>query len=103
MQTVESITGTITTNVTGYMGYAEGSGVKWEDGELKSDPTFGVALSSEGNDVNDNTTYPYVIVTNQGARMSAGGASLLVSNGKAMFKQAGGNWQEIGGGIAVFG
>lgn len=103
LQTVESITGTITTNVTGYMGYAEGSGVKWEDGELKSDPTFGVALSSEGNDVNDNTTYPYVIVTNQGARMSAGGASLLVSNGKAMFKQAGGNWQEIGNGVAVFG
>lgn len=103
LQTVESITGTITTNVTGYMGYAEGSGVKWEDGELKSDPTFGVALSSEGNDVNDNTTYPYVIVTNQGARMSAGGASLLVSNGKAMFRQAGGNWQEIGSGVAVFG
>ena len=103
LQTVESITGTITTNVTGYMGYAEGSGVKWEDGELKSDPTFGVALSSEGNDVNDNTTYPYVIVTNQGARMSAGGASLLVSNGKAMFRQAVGNWQEIGSGVAVFG
>ena len=105
LQTVESITGTITTNVTGYMGYAEGSGVKWEDGELKSDPTFGVALSSEGNNVNDNTTYPYVIVTNQGARMSAGGASLLVSNGKAMFRQAGGSWQEIGSGtgVAVFG
>lgn len=103
LQTVEDITGTITTNVTGYMGYAEGSGVKWENGELKSDPTYGVALSSEGNDVNDNTTYPYVIVTNQGARMSAGGASLLVSNGKAMFKQKGGSWQEIGSGVAVFG
>ena len=83
------------------MGYAEGSGVKWEDGKFIIEQTFGVALSSEGNNINDNTTYPYVIVTDKGARMSAGGASLLVSNGKAVFRQAGGDWQEIG--VAVFG
>ena len=35
--------------------------------------------------------------------MSAGGASLLVSKGKAMFKQSDGSWQEIGSGKAVFG
>lgn len=103
LQTVDDGSGTVSSTVTGYMGYAEGSGVKWEDGELKSETTLGVALSSKGNDVNDNTTYPYVIVTDKGARISAGGASLLVSNGKAMFRQAGGNWQEIGSGIAVFG
>ena len=85
------------------MGYAEGSGIKLINGEPTSEPTYGVALSSKGNNVNDNTTYPYVIVTNAGARMSAGGASLLVSNGKAMFKQSGGSWQEIGSGVAVFG
>ena len=101
LQTVDDGSGTVSSTVTGYMGYAEGSGVKWEDGKFKIEQTFGVALSSEGNDINDNTTYPYVIVTDKGARMSAGGASLLVSNGKAVFRQAGGDWQEIG--VAVFG
>lgn len=103
LQTVDDGSGTVSSTVTGYMGYAEGSGIKLVNGEPTSEPTYGVALSSEGNDVNDNTTYPYVIVTNVGARMSAGGASLLVSNGRAMFKQSGGNWQEIGSGVAVFG
>lgn len=105
LQTVDDGSGTVSSTVTGYMGYAEGSGIKLVNGEPTSEPTYGVALSSEGNDVNDSTTYPYVIVTNVGARMSAGGASLLVSNGKAMFKQSGGNWQEIGSGtgVAVFG
>lgn len=105
LQTVDDGSGTVSSTVTGYMGYAEGSGIKFINGEPTSESTYGVALSSEGNNVNDNTTYPYVIVTNAGARMSAGGASLLVSNGKAMFKQSGGNWQEIGSGtgVAVFG
>lgn len=103
LQTVDDGSGTVSSTVTGYMGYAEGSGIKLVNGEPTSESTYGVALSSEGNDVNDSTTYPYVIVTNAGARMSAGGASLLVSNGKAMFKQSGGSWQEIGSGVAVFG
>ena len=105
LQTVDDGSGTVSSTVTGYMGYAEGSGIKFINGEPTSESTYGVALSSEGNNVNDNTIYPYVIVTNAGARMSAGGASLLVSNGKAMFKQSGGNWQEIGSGtgVAVFG
>lgn len=105
LQTVDDGSGTVSSTVTGYMGYAEGSGIKFINGEPTFEPTYGVALSSEGNNVNDNTTYPYVIVTNAGVRMSAGGASLLVSNGKAMFKQSGGSWQEIGSGtgVAVFG
>jgi hypothetical protein len=105
LQTVDDGSGTVSSTVTGYMGYAEGSGIKFINGKPTSEPTYGVALSSKGNNVNDNTTYPYVIVTNAGARMSAGGASLLVSNGKAMFKQSGGSWQEIGSGtgVAVFG
>lgn len=105
LQTVDDGSGTVSSTVTGYMGYAEGSGIKLVNGKPTSEPTYGVALSSEGNDVNDSTTYPYVIVTNAGARMSAGGASLLVSNGRAMFKQSGGNWQEIGSGtgVAIFG
>ena len=101
LQTVDDGSGTVSSTVTGYMGYAEGSGIKIINGKPTSEQTYGVALSSKGNNVNDNTTYPYVIVTDKGARMSAGGASLLVSNGKAVFKQAGGDWKEIG--VAVFG
>ena len=70
-------------------------------GEPKT--TEGVAISTVGGTITDSTTSPYVIVTTEGARMSAGGASLLVSKGKAMFKQSGGSWQEIGSGKAVFG
>ena len=86
--------------VTGYMGYAQGL-MSDANGNLAT--TEGVAISTVGGTITDSTTSPYVIVTTAGARMSAGGASLLVSNGKAMFKQSGGNWQEIGSGKAVFG
>ena len=87
------------------MGYAEGSGVELVNGKPTTKKTYGVALSSGSNIIDNDTTTPYIIVTDKGARMSAYGASLLVSNGKAMFKQSGGSWQEIGSGtgVAVFG
>ena len=90
-------------HITGHMGYAKGSGIELVNGKPTLTTTHGVALSSGSNIIDNNTTAPYVIVTDKGARMSAYGASLLVSDGKAMFKQAGGDWQEIGSNVAVFG
>ena len=90
-------------HITGHMGYAEGSGVELVNGKPTTKTTYGVALSSGSNIIDNDTTTPYIIVTDKGARMSAYGASLLVSNGKAMFRQAGGDWQEIGSNVAVFG
>ena len=99
--------GTIKNNTmkaTGYMGYAEGSGTTYdEDGNVIMTLTEGVGISATTTRITDSTTSPYIIVTTEGARMSAGGASLLVCNGKAMVKQSGGKWQEIGSGKAVFG
>ena len=86
--------------VTGYMGYAQGS---MSDANGNVTLTDGVGISTNSGTITDTTTFPYVIVTTAGARMSANGGGLLVSNGYAYFKENNGNWQRIGSGKAVFG
>ena len=66
--------------------------------------TYGVGISTSNEIITDNATFPYVIVTTDGARMnSGGGGGLLVSGGYAYFKENNGSWQKIGSGKAVFG
>ena len=86
--------------VTGYMGFAQGS---MSDANGNVTPTQGVGISTNSGTITDTTTFRYVIVTTEGARMSASGGGLLVSNGYAYFKENNGNWQRIGSGKAVFG
>ena len=101
--------GTIKNNTmtaTGYMGYATGSGTTYdEDGNVIMTLTEGVGISTTTGRITDSTTSPYLIVTDAGARMSAGGSGLLVTSNGAYFKKSGGSWQEIGSGtgVAVFG
>ena len=95
-----------TMTATGYMGYATGSGTTYdEDGNVIMTLTEGVGISTTTGRITDSTTSPYIIVTDAGARMSAGGSGLLVTSSGAYFKKSGGNWQEIGtgAGVAVFG
>ena len=89
---------------TGYMGYATGSGTTYdEDGNVIMTLTEGVGISTTTGRITDSTTSPYIIVTNAGARTSAGGSELLVTNAGAYFKKSGEGWKEIGSNVAVFG
>ena len=84
------------------MGYAEGSKMDFNTGIKEN--TYGVGISTSNEIITDNATFPYVIVTTDGARMnSGGGGGLLVSGGYAYFKENNGSWQKIGSGKAVFG
>lgn len=101
-----------TGNLTGYMGHATGYTQYWgEDGEPIRTDTEGIAIHANelDSEINSSTTFPYVIVTDYGAKMSCSNNSLYVTTSGVYCVQNGGTPQLVGGGgsggtvVAVFG
>ena len=80
--------------IVGYMGAAIGQTSIYGEGTID---TYGVAMSTTDQDIMPSSTFPYVVVTDRGARMSCGNNSIYVTDQGVYCVQNGGTPFLIGG------
>ena len=101
--TIKALQSFVVGNNYGFMGAATGAKPSENDGELGTEPTYGVAMAAGDGITSDGiityeTTGHYIIATNAGVRMKAPGHSITVTSKGAFYD---GNPIGMGGDVTI--